>query len=96
MEQDRAGREVAVAGVWAEGRDKAEVVWAGLSPQDPAEIAHARNVDVRFHMLQVSRVIRGPARNVERKCQDSKQELFLKGELSCHVETEQVLPVWDR
>jgi len=48
MEQDRAGREVAVAGVWAEGRDKAEVVWAGLSPQDPAEIAHARNAVVRF------------------------------------------------
>jgi len=66
------GRDVVPAGAWAEARDKAEVEWVGLLPQDRVEIAYARNVVIRFHILQANRVAKEPARNAERKCQDNK------------------------
>jgi hypothetical protein len=77
MEQDRLGQDEAPAGVWAQVRDKGEVGWAGLMPPVPAEIVSARNVDIRFRMLQASHVAKGPARSVEHKCRDNEQSLIL-------------------
>ncbi len=58
MGQVPPGWDAAPAGAWAEARDKEEAGWAGLMPPDPAEIASARNVDIRFSMLQAGHAVK--------------------------------------
>jgi hypothetical protein len=58
MERDRREWDAAPAGAWAQARDKEGAGWAGLMPPDPVETAFARNVDIRFRMLQASHAVR--------------------------------------
>jgi hypothetical protein len=76
MEQDRLGQDVVPAGVWAEARDKEEADWAGLMPPDPAEIVSARNVDIRFTILQAGHAAKEPARNVDTNVETINNHLF--------------------
>jgi hypothetical protein len=67
MEQDRLGREVVPAEVWAEDKVRAEVEWVDRLLQDRAEIAYALTVAIRYLTSPASLVIKEIAQSAERE-----------------------------
>ena len=57
MVQVQAAKVPVAAGVWVEGKDRAEVEWMDNSPRDRAELASAQNAVTKNLMLQDNLVI---------------------------------------
>jgi len=94
MEQGRAVRDRVAAEVWDEGKARVEAEWVDRLPQDRVEIVSVQTAEQRLLMLPDSLVMQKAVLNVEQRWQEVN--IFLKGELLCQVEMEQVLVVWDQ